>query len=193
VWLLFVLSALVSVDRLIVFGLVLVALSIAIWFRRYSHGRLGWRRSANAASVLLTVLGIATVAGQGNGEAPPSTLGVATENRLIVWEPFDQEQAEREAAGGKYVFVDVTADWCLTCKVNERLFLETEEVAKAFKEHGVVAMKADWTRRDDAIGKFLAEFGRYGIPFYVMYRPGREPHVLSELLSKAAILQLLGD
>ena len=139
------------------------------------------------------VLGIATVAGQGNGEAPPSTLGVATENRLIVWEPFDQEQAEREAAGGKYEFVDVTADWCLTCKVNERLFLETEEVAKAFKEHGVVAMKADWTRRDDAIGKFLAEFGRYGIPFYVMYRPGREPHVLSELLSKAAILQLLGD
>ena len=193
VWLLFVLSALVSVDRLIVFGLVLVALSIAIWFRRYSHGGLGWRRSANAASVLLTVLGIATVAGQGNGEAPPSTLGVATENRLIAWEPFDQEQAEREAAGGKYVFVDVTADWCLTCKVNERLFLETEEVAKAFKEHGVVAMKADWTRRDDAIGKFLAEFGRYGIPFYVMYRPGREPHVLSELLSKAAILQLLGD
>ena len=57
----------------------------------------------------------------------------------------------------------------------------------------MVAMKADWTRRDDAIGKFLADFGRYGIPFYVMYRPGREPHVLSELLSKAAILQLLGD
>jgi thiol:disulfide interchange protein len=86
------------------------------------------------------------------------------------------------------VFVDVTADWCFTCKVNERLVLNTPEVAGTFEEHGVVPMKADWTNRDDTIGQFLAEHGRYGIPFYVLYRPGQEPHVFSELLTKESVL-----
>jgi thiol:disulfide interchange protein len=57
----------------------------------------------------------------------------------------------------------------------------------------VLALRADWTRPDDAIGELLASFGRYGIPFYVMYRPGREPHMLSELLSRSAIVGLLGE
>ena len=90
------------------------------------------------------------------GEAAP---------QLIAWVPFDRAQAETLAQGGQAVFVDVTADWCFTCKVNERLVLETAEVAGAFKEQGIVAMKADWTNRNDEIGAFLAEHGRYGIPF----------------------------
>ena len=75
--------------------------------------------------------------------------------------------------------------------MNERLFLETREVADAFERHDVLAMRADWTRRDDSIVRYLADFGRYGIPFYVMYRPGKEPYVLSELLSRSAIIDLL--
>jgi len=86
------------------------------------------------------------------------------------------------------VFVDVTADWCFTCKVNERLVLDTPEVAKVFAEHDVVPMRADWTNRDDRIGAFLAEHGRYGIPFYLLYRPGQEPYVFSELPSKDGLV-----
>jgi thiol:disulfide interchange protein len=81
------------------------------------------------------------------------------------------------------VFVDATAEWCLTCKVNERVILETDATAKLFQEHGVLAMKADWTNRDDEISRFLADHDRYGVPFYVLYRPGREPHVFSEILT----------
>jgi thiol:disulfide interchange protein len=84
--------------------------------------------------------------------------------------------------------VDVTADWCFTCKVNEKLVLETPEVAGAFQRHSVVAMKADWTNRSDEIGNFLAEHGRYGIPFYLLYRPGNPPHVFSELLNKETLV-----
>ena len=192
VWLLFVLSGLVPAARVAFFEVGLLAVALAVWLGgRRERGRPR-RRIAGVAAAGLAVLAVATVAAN-RGEAGPSTLGVAPENRLVAWVPFDRERAEELAAEGTYVFVDVTADWCFTCKVNEALFLETEEVAGAFERHGVVAMRADWTRRDDAIGAYLAHFGRYGIPFYALYRPGREPHVFSELISKSAILDLLGD
>ena len=88
---------------------------------------------------------------------------------------------------GRLVFVDVTADWCATCKVNERLVLETEETAALFARYDVVAMQADWTNRDDGIARYLASFGRYGIPFYALYRPNQAPHVFSELLRKGRL------
>ena len=192
VWLLFVMSGLVSSPRVAFFEIGLLAVALAVWLRsRPAQGR-ATRRLAGVAAAALTVLAVSTVA-VGRSEAGSVTIGVAPEDRLIAWQPFDRERAEELAAEGSYVFVDVTADWCFTCKVNETLFLETEEVAGAFKERGVIAMRADWTRRDESIGRYLADFGRYGIPFYVLYRPDREPYVFSELISKSAILDLLGD
>ncbi|MDE2944346.1 MAG: thioredoxin family protein [Gemmatimonadota bacterium] len=192
VWLLFVMSGLVSAPRVAFFEIGLLAVALAIWLASRSQRGRPARRLAGVAAAALTVVAVSTVAA-GRSEAGPSTIGVAPEDRLIAWQPFDRERAEELAAGGTYVFVDVTADWCFTCKVNETLFLETEEVAGAFEQHGVIAMRADWTRRDESIGRYLADFGRYGIPFYVLYRPGGEPHVFSELISKSAILDLLGD
>lgn len=192
VWLLFVLSGLVPAPRVAFFEVGLLAVALAVWIgSRRGRGRPG-RRVAGVAAAALAVLAVSTVA-RGRGEAGPATVGVAPEDRLIAWEPFDRERAETLSTAGSYVFVDVTADWCFTCKVNETLFIETEEVAGAFESHGVIAMRADWTRRDDSISSYLADFGRYGIPFYVLYRPGREPHVFSELISKSAIVDLLGD
>jgi thiol:disulfide interchange protein len=103
--------------------------------------------------------------------------------------PFDRQEAERLAAEGELVFVDVTADWCFTCKVNERLVLETPEVAATFKQLGVIPMKADWTNRNDDIASFMADFDRYGIPFYLLYRPGKEPHLFGELLTKEGLIE----
>jgi thiol:disulfide interchange protein len=135
------------------------------------------------AAVALTV-GVAAIS-PAVGSGPRVTAEAAP--GLIEWQPWDRTRAESLAAEGQLVFVDVTADWCFTCKVNERLVLETPEIAGAFEEHGVVPMKADWTNRDDEIGKFLAEHGRYGIPFYLLYRPGQEPRVFSELLTKEGL------
>ena len=111
----------------------------------------------------------------------------------IAWQRFDRAAAEGLAREGRWVFVDVTADWCFTCKANEKLVLDTAEVAAAFARRNVVAMKADWTNRDEAIARFLADHGRYGIPFYVLYRPGREPLVMSELLSKQSVLAAFAE
>ena len=130
----------------------------------------------------------ATAGGAGGGSGSDGGPITVAGGR-IAWEPFDRARAESLAAGGKLVFVDVTADWCFTCKANERLVLETDDTAKLFADHGVVAMKADWTNRNDTIAAFLAEHGRYAIPFYLLYRPGAEPHLFSELLTKDAIAE----
>ncbi|MFV1988174.1 MAG: thioredoxin family protein [Gemmatimonadota bacterium] len=189
VWLLYVLSGLVALPPLLFFIGLLLAVSGITWVASRARPFSSRRRALMAGMAVLSVASVAIAARATDGESA-RRLGVAPEDRLIPWETFDLDLAEEAAAAGRFVFVDVTADWCVTCKVNEALFLETEEVADAFKRHNVLALRADWTRRDEAIGEFLASFGRYGIPFYVMYRPDGEPYVFSELLSKSAILDL---
>src|SRR5690606_33244362 len=89
---------------------------------------------------------------------------------------------------GRVVFVDVTADWCVTCQVNKARVLENTTVAAALAEPGVVRMRADWTNPDPAIARYLADFGRFGIPFNVVYGPGApQGTVLPELLSAEAV------
>jgi suppressor for copper-sensitivity B len=184
VWLFFVLSSQVSAQTLALVQLALLGLALIAWLG--SRGRFGQLRPVAGALLIVAIAGTVWLAGSSAGSATVHTGEPA--QKLIAWVPFDRAQAESLAQGGQAVFVDVTADWCFTCKVNERLVLETAEVAGAFKEHNVIAMKADWTNQNDEIGAFLAEHGRYGIPFYVLYRPGAEPHVFSELLTQEAVL-----
>ncbi len=194
VWLFYVLSSQVTPERVAAIELGLLALSLFLWLR-HRHMASGNPRRATRliaeigmiAAVAATV-GIAAIA-PAIGATKDPRLAAETSAGLISWEPWERTRAEELAGQGKLVFVDVTADWCFTCKVNERLVLETPEVAGAFSEHAVVPMKADWTNRNEEIGKFLAEHGRYGIPFYLLYRPGQEPHVFSELLTKEGLVE----
>jgi thiol:disulfide interchange protein len=180
VWLFYVLASQVSPEQIAAVQLGLLALGLFTWLRHKVASGPGMRRVAAAGVVAAAV--ITLVAASTEGKANVSLAGKPA--GLIQWTAFDRARAESLSSEGQIVFVDVTADWCFTCKVNERLVLETPEVAGAFEEHKVLPMKADWTTRDDEIAKFLAEHGRYGIPFYLLYRPGQEPHVFSELLTK---------
>jgi len=88
------------------------------------------------------------------------------------------------------VFVDVTADWCITCQVNKAAVLSRGDVAVRLADGSVVPMKADWTRPNDEISRYLASFGRYGIPFNVVYGPAAPDGIaLPEILSSEAVLQ----
>jgi thiol:disulfide interchange protein DsbD len=91
------------------------------------------------------------------------------------------------------VFVDFTAAWCVTCQVNKRLVLARDDVVAAFRARGVELVRADWTRRDDEISRALAALGRNGVPVYVLYRPGRAPVLLPELLTRERVLAALDD
>jgi suppressor for copper-sensitivity B len=93
---------------------------------------------------------------------------------------------------GKTVFVDVTADWCLTCQVNKRLVLDRGAVRDALARAEVVAMRADWTRPDERIADYLRSFGRYGIPFNAIYGPAAPNGIpLPELLTEGDVLSAL--
>jgi suppressor for copper-sensitivity B len=118
--------------------------------------------------------------------------GAAARAEDARWAPFDRAAVAPAVAAGRTVFVDVTADWCITCKANKALVIDRGEVARRLSGDGVVAMRADWTRPDPAISAFLSDHGRYGIPFNIVYGPGApEGIVLPELLSEGAVLDAL--
>jgi suppressor for copper-sensitivity B len=109
------------------------------------------------------------------------------------WAKLDQPAIAQYVAEGKTVFVDVTADWCLTCKANKKFVLETPEIEAALSAENVVRMQGDWTQRDETTAAYLQSFGRYGIPFNVVYGPGAPQGIaLPELLAKKDILDALG-
>jgi len=109
-----------------------------------------------------------------------------------MWTAFDEAAIPRHVAQGKTVFVDVTAEWCITCLVNKGLVLGNEKVMTALKRDDVIVMQADWTRPDAAISRYLARHERYGIPFNVVYGPNAPGGVLlPELLSQGAVLDAM--
>jgi len=121
-----------------------------------------------------------------------SKIDIAQSTSGGDWQPFTPERLQSERDAGHVVFVDFTAAWCLTCKFNEKAVLENSEVRDAFQRHNVVKIKADWTNGDPAITKLLQQFGRPGVPLYVLY-PGKSeaPVVFPELLTKNILLDKL--
>lgn len=102
--------------------------------------------------------------------------------------PFDPAKLDELRAAGKPVFLYFTADWCLTCKVNERVAIDRPKTRKAFAEAGVITMVGDWTNGDPAITRFLASQGRSGVPFYLWYQPHRDGTLLPQVLSTATLI-----
>ena len=93
-------------------------------------------------------------------------------------------------AAGSVVFVDFTASWCITCKANERIVLDSENVRNEFEASGVVTLVGDYTQRDARIGAVLARHRRAGVPLYLVYAPARPeaPEVLPELLTESTVI-----
>jgi suppressor for copper-sensitivity B len=150
-------------------------------------------RTALASVSFLTVL--AVLAPQIPTQADQQTPGVTSNETLEgIWRPFDEKAIPTLVAQGKTVFVDVTAEWCITCKANKRLVLSDSLIVERLKEENIIAMQADWTLPDERISNYLARFGRYGIPFNVAYGPGAPRGVtLPEILSKGRVLAALDE
>jgi suppressor for copper-sensitivity B len=194
VWIFYVLAAQLPAERIAVVQLALLLLALGAWLRHRNYTRKIGRRlggllmAFGIAAAILLARSAPRLAADGAASSARTTAAA----RLIAWQPWDVASMRAQIAAGRTVFVDVTADWCFTCKVNERVILETTEVAAAFSRQQVVAMKADWTNRNDEIARYLGEHGRAGIPFYALYRPGQEPVVFAELLTKGGLLAALG-
>lgn len=190
VWLATVLASQAGVDAAISVSALAALAAAVLWTRRIEGSRLG--RHAAKVSVVLAVAALAApVFGPQTALAPRGAdrLAAATE-----WERFDRTAIAPLIAEGKVVLVDVTADWCITCQFNKANVLDRGRVAELLGGSEVVAMQADWTRPDPEIARFLAAYGRYGIPFNIVYGPGNPDGVpLPELLTESAVLSAIAE
>jgi len=116
----------------------------------------------------------------------------AREAGVLAATPFSEAALAQARAANKPVFLWFTADWCLTCKVNEGVSIEREGTKAAFEKAGVVAMRGDWTRRDPEITRFLTAHGAAGVPLYLWYAPGKDGEVLPQVLTPDTLTELAG-
>lgn len=120
---------------------------------------------------------------------PRPDPGAAQAASVLDTKRFSEEALARARASDKPVFVYMTADWCLTCKVNEEVAIEREETKQAFEKADVVVLRGDWTRRDPEITRYLTAHGAAGVPLYVWYAPGGKAEQLPQVLTPALLAQ----
>jgi thiol:disulfide interchange protein len=188
-WLLWVVIQEVAPDEAFgaLLGLVLVGFAVWIYGRTRLAAPLGRSLGtgiAVAGSVAAVFLAASLTAG---GEAVPAN---AARNGL-PYEPFTTQRLAALEIEGKPVFVNLTASWCVTCLINERVALDSEAVRKAFAERGIVPLKGDWTSQNPEITGFLQQFGRSGVPLYLLYIGKGKPLMLPQILTVASVLDAL--
>lgn len=180
VWLLWVAGKQSGVDAMAAAAAGVVTLALGLMLLR----------GGTIARVIAVVCIVAAIVLGGVRGEPSSASGKAAREGTVAWSP---EKLQSLRAQGTPVFVDVTADWCITCLANEQAVLFTGDMTRAFQEAGVTYMVADWTNYDPAIGAFVREHGRNGIPLYVMY-PGNlqaSPTILPQLLTASVVTEAL--
>jgi len=192
-FLLSVLGAQRGVSAIIWASAFLLVISLACWMK----GAFVTPLASVGSRVVVFALILALVVGSGvwiiGGKFARTKLETATGSSDGDWLAFTPERLAAELAQGRAVFIDFTAAWCVTCKFNEATVLETSAVRDAFARRAVVKLKADWTNADPVITKILKQFGRPGVPLYVLYPGGKsaDPIVFPELLTKNIVLEKL--
>ncbi len=154
-------------------------LLFALWFFAFFFAQK-ISKSRPVQFLVFALPAIMTVLAIQNLEMRPTDSQLATKVES-VWKPWSESKLEAEK--GKLVFIDFTAEWCLTCKVNKKLVMETDAFNEAAKKHDVVLLRADWTKRDDNITQFLKRYNVVGVPaYFVQKKDGTIVH-LGETIS----------
>ncbi|MCS7030301.1 MAG: protein-disulfide reductase DsbD family protein [Gloeomargarita sp. SKYG116] len=188
-WLLWVLTLQTGTDGLAVGLTGLVLVGLAAWLYGRAQHQTHWRRWGRFSALVLLAFCLTLPSWLPVAQQAPTPAMAET-----TWEPFTAARLAELRRQGQPVFVNFTAAWCVSCQVNERLVFSQPEVQQAFRQRGIRLLKADWTRRNPEITRVLQEFGRSGVPLYVLY-PGnnRAPVVWPSRLSTAQVKVLLSS
>jgi thiol:disulfide interchange protein len=184
-WLVWVLSIQAGSDGVMAAAIALVSIGFAAWLAHKTA------YSSFPVKMIAPIVGVAALAVTlSMAETSESVnAAVGSEKSVLAEEPFTQARLDALKAEGRPVFVNLTAAWCITCKVNERVALKSPAVAQAFQSGGVAYLKGDWTRANPEITELLRRFGRAGVPLYLFYPgSGQEPRVLPQILTAGLVL-----
>ncbi|WP_374485748.1 protein-disulfide reductase DsbD family protein [Zoogloea sp.] len=194
VWLVWVLAQQAGPNAIAIALGGMLAIAFAAWLYDSSRNAHVFARHGSTGLAVLTLLtalvgGYAGVQSSAANAAAPATAGTAKH----AWEPYSKARFDELRAAGKPVFVNFTAAWCITCLANEKVALSDAGVADAFRQAGITYLKGDWTNQDPQISAHLAEFGRSGVPLYLLYPAGAStaPQVLPQLLTPATVLSAI--
>jgi thiol:disulfide interchange protein DsbD len=179
----------------------LLAAGVLAAFGAWLYGLAQARRASGKPALVSTLVALVslalalTVATFGALAAQAPTAAVSAEAPTgpgLAAEAWSPEKVKELQAAGRPILVDFTAAWCVTCQVNEKVALSGAKVAETFKARNAVYLKADWTNRDPAIAKALADFGRVGVPLYVVYpKNGGAPVILPQLLTEGMVIEAM--
>jgi len=202
IWLLYVLGKQLGMEAVIWTAAFLLTVGIACWAVGRFATLTASRRKVAMTWVVAVVLvacgylwfleGVLNVRGLIAGEPTTEESGALQADR-IAWQTFSLAGLETDLKDNRAVFLDFTAEWCLTCKVNEKTVLSHPRVIEKFKTSGIVPVRADWTNRNQEITRLLAKFGRSGVPLYVLFPAGRpnQPIVLPEVITPGMVVEAI--
>lgn len=182
IWLLWVLSQQVSFTALVLYIAAVISLCVCLFL----YGKLQF--SLLTAKLPIVLSAACAVLLFAAASSPLFRQPDAAVQAADAWSP---QAVENALKAGKPVFVDFTASWCVTCQANKIAVLDREDIRKAFKQHGVVFLVADWTNQNPDITQALESFGRSGVPLYILYSPDGKTTVLPELLTKNIVIGAL--
>ena len=186
VWLLNVIYRQNSGGYLIKVLTFLVFLGFAAWL----YGRFVRPEYSKRKQWLFTILALIVIIASAwallpyqQGKEVADTNTAAEENEFADWLTFSPELVDSLVQAQKPVFLDFGANWCMTCLTNEKTVTTTKEMQRAFKEKNVVLVRGDYTKKNPVMQDFMKKFGRAGVPFYVLYIPGKDPVLFPELIT----------
>ena len=188
-WLVWVLAQLSGVDALVPAFAALILTALAAWL--FGLSQRGGGSSHRVATGLAAAALIAGVAALWPAATGTPAAAVARAEASTIGEPFSPERLAALREDGQPVLVNVTAAWCITCKMNERTVFEREAFRDIARESGVTYLVADWTRRDPVITAFLNRFGRAGVPLYVYVDAEGQTTLLPQILTLSAVRDAL--
>jgi thiol:disulfide interchange protein len=182
-WLSWIVGRLRGVDGMVELGGLLLIIGLLAWIKGSFWTPVSSVRSRVLAAMSMVAVLVVAIGSYFFVTAPSE----------LSWQAFSQQSLDKALQSGRPVFVDFTADWCITCKANERFALDTSAVRQAFAQNQVVVLRADWTHGDPEITQILKEHGRAGVPMYLFYPGGKDrpPVVLPELISSQTILDAM--
>lgn len=180
-WLFWVLGREAGSDAMaiLLLGVLLAAFALWLWHLQCNHGFTKALKFLLMFGALLLAL------------ASPFLTSATKSEMSERWQPYTPEKLAELRSEGRGVFVNLTADWCITCLANERITLGTDVIEAAFDEHDIATLKGDWTHRDDNITQLLEEYKRSGVPLYLWFPPNTDgpAKILPQLLRKKHLLE----